>query len=242
MRTDIALPIRLTFDWSDGAYLLRPYDASDDELEKQGKVYITWIMFTEADGYIVARLRNPFGPSMLMGMYKDQTFEWSDEILHNVEVHVDVACQICVWCEKSKHQLTGLWQDSSINHQANDRVHVVTPGELHNRLVESIYLGAHSALTIGEDEKRTKEAIACDITRNVLGSLSGRSPTLPTFKLVVDQSPVNVRIRELAWGDRFTNGDEVKPNSTTMVRRAHQFSVELSTNIVDTDDNSIPED
>lgn len=230
---DLEMPIRLTFDWSDGVYLLRPYDLRDEELEKQNKAYITWIMFTEADEYIVARLRNPFGSSMLMGMYKDQTFEWSDEILHNVEVHTDIACKICVWCEKSKHQLCGLWQDESVNYQPNDKAHVVTPGELHNRVAETIYQSAYSAIAMPGKvaQQRTVEEVALDVTRNVLGSLSGRGRYLPAFKLVVDQSPTNLRIRDMAWGDRFTNGDEVKLNSTSMMKRANQFQQEVAEDI-----------
>lgn len=236
-------PPRVSLDWTDGVCVLRLFRDSDTEDYSQSKIYPSWIVFAKADDYIVARLRTPLGNNMLVGMYKDWTFEWSDEILHNVEVHADIATNICVWCEQSRDQATGLWQDESVNHQPGDRPHVVTPGELHNRLAESIYLGAHAALsTIGKDVNRTKEDIAQDVTRYVLGSLSGRSSTLPAFKLVVDQSPVDVRIREMAQGDRFTNGDEVKPNVTTMVRRARQFSAELTADIQNTVDEMMQQD
>lgn len=225
--------IRLTFDWSEGAYLLRPYADGDEQLDKQNKVYITLIMFTEANGHIVARLRNPFGSTMLMGVYKDQTFEWSDEILHNVEVHVDIACKICMWCEDPSLRPFGLWRDESVNYKSYQTPHRVTPGELHNRIAESIYQSAYSAIALPGTAaaERSPEEVAFDVTRNVLGTLSGRGQTLPAFKLVVDQSPANVKIRSMAWGDRFTNGDEVKLNSTSMVRRVKQFQKEIAEEI-----------
>lgn len=232
------IPPRVSLDWTDGAYLLRPFEDRDATHYRSNKIYPTWIMFTKADDYIVARIKSPLGEAMFMGIYKDQTFEWSDELLHNVEVHTDIACKICMWCEQAIDQPTGLWQDESVNHEPGDIAKIVTPGELHNRLADSVYLSAHAALTMvgREAQNRSVEEIAQDITRNVLGTLSGRSRTLPAFKLVVDQSPANVQIREMAMGDRFTNGDELKPNSTTMVHRARQLGNEIAADIQKTID------
>lgn len=230
-------PIRVTLDKDGPVRQLRLYKDGDENV---ASAYPSWLVFSKAKDYVVVRVKFPFQRYHAMGVYKDQTFEWTDEFMYNCEIHTDIVCRICAWCDEAAHNIDALDEDE-IMHREEGSVPLSiaqayhSPYALREHLAERLYETMKVSMYNGIGTTQpTIDDIARMASGEVISLLNGGRVGFPRVTLTVDQNLANTILSKLSGQKRYRNGDVVELDTPAMLRHIHRFAQECAEQIAKT--------
>ena len=230
-------PIRITLDKDGPVRQLRLYKDGDEQL---AGAYPSWIVFSKAKDYVVARVKFPFQNYHAMGVYKDQVFEWTDEFMYNCEIHTDIACQICAWCDEAAHEMDKLSEDEVMWREEDAKPLSVANAyhssqEIREQLAARLYQTLKVSMYSGTGTNPpTTDEVARKASGEIISLLNGGQNGFPRMTLEVSQNQANVVLNKLAGKTRFRNGEIVELDTPGMQRHVHRFAEECAAEITRT--------